>query len=205
MRKERLENFNLSEKIKEDFGRYLQDFDLTVEDLKGKAILDVGSGMVPGFVEYCLKNGITDKIYAVDRRPFGHEIESFTTDKDLEYTGLYPLGEARQLQSKKHYIQAEGQKLPFSKDTQFDFIFMRASLNDPGEISERIKEAAAYLRSGGELRIAPVWGKKTDAKGLSKAIGELGQDSFSIEWKSGVVKRESVKEEALLLVIKKKH
>src|SRR3989344_7813514 len=55
------------------FKRYLKDFDLNIEDLRDKAILDIGSGMVPDFVEYCLKNGITNKIYAVDHWSFGHD------------------------------------------------------------------------------------------------------------------------------------
>ena len=58
------------------FSRYLEDFDLKMEDLKDKAVLDVGSGMVPKFVEYCLENGITNKIYAIDHWPFGHEIKN---------------------------------------------------------------------------------------------------------------------------------
>jgi len=183
---------------------YLDDFGLTAEDLKDKAILDIGSGMVPGFVEYLLQNKVTDKAYAVDHWPFGHELESFTTDEDLEYTELYPLKEAQKLQSKKHYVQAEGQKLPFNKDTKFDLIFMRASLNDGGETQERIEEAVAYLQNGGELRIAPLWQKGPDIKALHKVADKLHKNGFSIEWKGDIVKRENVKEKALLLVIKKK-
>jgi len=205
MRKEQLKNFNLSKEVKEDFERYLQDFDFIVEDLKDRAILDVGSGMIPGFVEYLLQNKITDKVYAVDQWPFGHELESFTTDEDLENIEFYPLEKAQQMQSKKYFVQAEGQKLPFRKDAKFDFIFMRASLNDSEGISERIEEAVAYLQNGGELRIAPVWQRGPNIKELRKAADKLNKDSFSVEWKKGIVKRENVKEKALLLIIKKKH
>ena len=125
--------------------------------------------------------------------------------EDLENIEFYPLEKAQQMQSKKYFVQAEGQKLPFRKDAKFDFIFMRASLNDSEGISERIEEAVAYLQNGGELRIAPVWQRGPNIKELRKAADKLNKDSFSVEWKKGIVKRENVKEKALLLIIKKKH
>jgi len=204
MKREQLEQVYIDNEIRESFKRYLSDFNLTVEDLKDKAILDIGSGMIPGFVEYLLQNNITNKVYAVDRWPFGHDLEIVTTDGDLKYAELYPLKEAQKLQSKKHYIQAQGQKLPFNKDTKFDFIFMRASLNDLEEIPDRIEEAAAYLKNGGELRIAPIWQEKPNLKKYYEVIEKLDKNLFNIEWKENVVRRENVEYNPLLLIIKKK-
>lgn len=192
---------NLPSKQEEVFNWYLEDFGLKVENLKNKTILDVGSGMVPNFVEYCLEKGITDKAYAVDHWPFGHEIESFSTDEDLEYVERFPLEGVKHLKSKKHFIQAEGEQLPIRKGFKFDFILMRAALGQESNITALIKELVSYLRHGGELRLAPVW-EEQDGIRLRKAVDELGKNDFVVEWRENIVKRDT-KEKPHLVIIRK--
>ena len=184
----------------EVFNWYLEDLGLKIDDLRNRSILDVGGGMIPNFAEYCLKNGITEKIYTIDSNPFGHEYVSY--EGDYENPDLEPREGTEHLESKKHYIQAKGEAIPLKKDMKFDLILMRASLNEKLSITSRIDEALLHLQLGGELRIAPVFRGDFVYDELKVITNQLSQDHFEITWDDEVVKR-NVSDKVYLLIIKK--
>jgi len=167
-----------------NFNWYLEDFGLKTEDLKDKKILDIGSGTIPKFVSYCLENNITDQIYAVDRWSFGKERSFYTQEGRDQYNQSY----LDEFPARSNFIQAEGKKLPISKELKFDYIFMRASIDQEQDTDGLIHEVLSYLGSGGQLRIAPLHKDWPETSRLREILLKLSDD-FITEWRSGVVPR----------------
>ncbi len=114
------------------FKYYQEDFEITLDDLVGKRILDLACGSNPKFLNYCLDNGID--IVGLDYRP---------------QTGLKA--------QRKRYVQGNILKPPF-KDESFDLIFLRALPPRPEvPLLKMVKRATPLLKIAGFLMVAPLF------------------------------------------------
>jgi ubiquinone/menaquinone biosynthesis C-methylase UbiE len=148
--------------VSEHAERYINDFELDLEALKDKKILDIGCGDEAQFIQFCLENDI-DNIIGVDlRAPINQELAKKVKD---------------------HYAVGQIDNLPF-KPEQFDLILMRSVINPDTEleVNKVIGEAIASLTAGGKLEIYPVWREKPMFERISKAIKELDDNQYSISW-----------------------
>lgn len=171
------------EEEKEDYDLYTKDLDFAAGDLKGKKILDIGSGPRAGFMRYCLRNGITKEIYASDYR--GPD------------SGMSP-------EFRAHFFAADAENLPLAA-AKFDLLILRAAPVD-FDFDMILPRALAALKSGGELRIAPVFGDGPAEKSIQKALVKLPGGSFETSQKETQVvedKRSGEKWSRGLLIIRK--
>lgn len=118
--------------------KYLNGFNLSEEDLRGKKILDLGC-LDGEFVRACIDRGITQEAYGVD--------------KELE-------GEAKGGKYSGHFFQQKFEdNLP---DKDFDYVLSYAAISlaltkELAEMGERaIKEALSVIKDSGEVRIGPI-------------------------------------------------
>lgn len=162
----------------EHFNRYLKDFALSLEDLRGKNVLDVGADTQPDFVEYCLRNGITKDIYAMDIRPYNSDSESPAKEKFFETA-----------ESKSHFIQGDVLKMPIKID-KFDLVLMRCVPVD--EVMEKlVDEIIDKLPKGGEFRISPVFRDGPYAENMAKISAVLKARGIAVEYReAGFVESE---------------
>jgi ubiquinone/menaquinone biosynthesis C-methylase UbiE len=120
----------------------LRDLGLTLDDLAGKKVLDVGAGHAL-IGKLAKERGID--VVSVDRNP------AMWTDGQKSEIPDVP------------YIQADAENLPFP-DGQFDLVIDRAGPLDVDSIGFRknatvlIQEVMRTLKPGGELRFGPAQG-----------------------------------------------
>ncbi|MBD3244778.1 MAG: methyltransferase domain-containing protein [Candidatus Moranbacteria bacterium] len=145
---EKEHSYNENEKVKEIFGRYVQDLNLDLEQLRGKKILDLGCGGGE-FVVECIKRGITKDIYGFD----------------LELEGL-----ALNEKYKHHFRTAN-----FNDDFPFnncDYIISYGAvfLDDKENWIKILNNALKSLKDEGEIRIFPIKkaGPDSDLEGIKK-------------------------------------
>ena len=122
---------------RDEVGRYMKNMGLREEEIRGKKIIDLGTGD-GGFVKECLKRGITDEIVGVD--------------VDLEDDDRKGFEE--------HLIETD-----FTEDLpgeEYDLAVASASLPNPMDREDAdgvkliIDNILKSLKKGGELRISPV-------------------------------------------------
>ena len=114
-----------------NFSLYQEDFDINIESLRGKSVLDLGTGRDATFVKYCLKQDID--IIGLDAQNF--------------------LKKAKSELTRGHLVRGEIQNPPFVKG-KFDLILMRASGPENLSLTE-VEDILELLKSGSELKIAP--------------------------------------------------
>lgn len=122
------------------FESYLESLNLSLDDLRDKKILDVGSG-AGRFSAEAKAEGVENII---------------SLDPEL---GLQELKErAKELGATK-LVGAKAEAMPF-KDESFDLILNNFSLpmwsESPEALDQAFREELRALRPGGEIRIAPV-------------------------------------------------
>jgi len=206
------------------FKTYLEDFQITPEYLKGKRILDFGSGSGAEFANYCLKNGLTDFIVSIDRREYSREdrvksliikyllsdIDNFAEGKQHDSSvkkETIPAKKKETIPAKRTFVTAEGEALPFKPET-FDLILARASIDNPNE--NRIKiliNLINALRKNGEIRIAPFLSKYGGhillKQKFERFLNTYNDGSWEYEWKEGLVKNERLGRRDLLIIRKR--
>ena len=166
--------------------RYLADFNLELENIGAKKILDIGAGDSADFVRYCLEHGIKG-IYGLDARPLSSEASEDSPD------------------IKDHYVRGELEHLPF-KPATFDLILMRAVINPETDVNVEgaLSQTLETLSPGGELMIYPVWREKEERVKIDQALLKLDHDKFSWHWQEKEILPVQGKElHKDLLVIKK--
>ncbi len=149
------------------FDLYKNDFGLTLEDMAGKSVLDIGCGTDALFVKYCLKHNIN--IIGMDAR------EADKADREI---------------LKNHYVQGDVLNVPLEKG-KFDLIISRALFQYPYRMI--VESVLPLLKPGGILKIAPLFldtNKKT-----REEIEELikHQDSLNVEIFTNLVEMQETK------------
>lgn len=126
------ELFQEKEKIKE-IERYLNDLDITSEELMKKKVLDIGCGPSAGFVIECIEELKTKDVFGIDLRIKDELLEKYP--EKLHKSDFY-------------------KELP---EGEFDLMIARASLiaDTPDEEMMFIGKMIPHLKSGGELKIYP--------------------------------------------------
>lgn len=126
------------EQRRRSFLRYLKGLDLSVEDIKGKRILDLGCGEGE-FVKECFDKGISDQVYGLDI-----ELDL----KEMEY------------RYRAHFIDGDfEQKFPMAS---LDLVVSVGAVEAPseGKITRNplktLKLALDALKPSGEIRIYPM-------------------------------------------------
>jgi len=160
------------------FNSYIEEFNLDVDQLKDKRILDVGSGTNPIFVTQCLEKGITKYIYGIDQEAFFSEWEDYLDEGKRRY----PKEEVLKSEIKKHYIQARAENLPF-KPGSFDLILMRAVIRPETDLGKVFERVGIVLAQNGEFKIFPVFRESNERQRLDKVLQELDSNQFEFEWK----------------------
>ena len=160
------------------FNRYVEEFDIDVDDLKNKAILDIGAGSNPIFISQCLERGLTKDSYAVDQEKFFSEYDCYTE----EGKKMYPKEKATLSNTKSHYIQAKAEELPF-KPGAFDLILMRSMIRPETDLDKVFEQIKIVLRPKGEFKIFPVFRNSEERKRLDAVLSKLDSDKFEYEWK----------------------
>jgi len=130
--------------------RYLSHLGMTEEDIRGKFILDIGSGF-PGFAHECINRGIAE-VLSLDRsrRDFGLP-EKYLGSKS-EFFDITPIVIA----------QAEG--LPFSDDA-FDLVIAHASVPLLCQTKKSVSDVIeAMIRVSPDVRIVPIVIKAENAR-----------------------------------------
>lgn len=158
-----VEKNNQNIEIDNQVERYINNFELDIEILKDKKILDIGCGDEAQFIEFCLENGI-DNIIGIDLRA--------------------PINQELAKKIKDHYIIGQIDSLPFESE-QFDLVLMRSVINPETEleVNKIISEAISSLKVSGKLEIYPVWREKLMFEKINEAIKELNSDEYSIDWR----------------------
>lgn len=118
--------------VKDATFRILKNLGLTWSDLDNKKVLDVGAGTAK-LARAAKQIGSTADIYSVDE------------DEQNIWSTLPP-------ELKRKCLIASAEALPFS-DNSFDLIVNNGSIK-PNEITDEIR----ILKSGGEIRVAPIGG-----------------------------------------------
>ena len=134
------------------FDLYTKDFNLSLEDLRNKRILDAGGGSDPQFVNYLLKNNITDKAFSMDGSIFMKKTEKnlYAWDDNEELFADYV--EKRKAEEGAKYVRGVGEEMPFRADS-FDLIISRAV---PFYDLDKFYDNALYsLAPGGKLIVGP--------------------------------------------------
>lgn len=136
------------------FKRYIEGLGLNEESLRGKKILDLGSGEGE-FVKSLIEKGLTSEAYGVDA-----EIDETTIENIF----------------KGHFIKGNFEEdLPVQN---FDYIISVGAVSNSiwaGEevmnLKDIIKKSLASLKEDGEIRIYPIQeaAKETPCKGLEKS------------------------------------
>lgn len=170
------------------FRWYMNDFQLTPEDLKAKVILDLGAGDNANFAHYCKDHGLAERVYSLDRRKYlsltkGHtQLWKWKSDADRERH----ITERNKSLSKKGYVTGTGQELPF-KEGVFDLVLARAAINNPNSNLENLfSNVIRSLKGDGEFRIVPFLSKNEVQKvqDVLRAI-EHRDTSFEYRWVEG--------------------
>lgn len=169
---------------------YFEDLDISPEFLKGKKILDIGSGLnkfAKDLKEYDLDLVSIDAFYALTP---GQREEVF---KDLSPANFEDLKEdldritGENKDSK--LVGGRAESLPFV-DRAFDVVLAEYSLPNHAESFEQIRsflfEVARVLKSGGEARIYPMRLRKIHELGhgigqkIEGVFGELREQGFGV-------------------------
>jgi hypothetical protein len=114
-------------------GVILRNLDLTWDDLRGRDVLDMGSGSSE------LAEAAT--VYAPTARIFSHD-----TARKENWAGL-------PFQAKGRLVQADVEALPFA-DGSFDLVVAHGSVD-----AQQTYDAIRTLREGGQMRIYPLGGQ----------------------------------------------
>jgi SAM-dependent methyltransferase len=162
----------------EHFNRYVEDFNLDIEKLRDKVILDIGSGSNPFFVSQLLEKGITQRAYAVDKESFFAEFDNYSEDGQK----MYPKEEAEKSEVKKHYIRARAEALPF-RPNSFDLILMRAVMLPEADLKKVFDQINILLRPGGEFKFYPVFRDSEHRKQLDEILAGIDVNKLEYEWK----------------------
>lgn len=114
------------------FKEYLKDLGLSIEDLKGKNILDLGAGKA---------------LFAQKAKEYGFSVVSFDKYPELKKLSDVP------------YVKGDAYQLPFYNNA-FDLILSRAAFNtfkieQINQLRVLVSEINRVLREGGELRFGP--------------------------------------------------
>ena len=125
----------LEEEKTETYERYMEDFDLTEEDLEGKSILDLGCGEMAPFIQKLMEKDL--------------EVELKGVDIDLDEDHL-----PEELEGVVEYANFE-KEIP---GDDYDYIFAYGSIfayewRDP---ESAILNAFEKLNTGGEIKIMPI-------------------------------------------------
>jgi SAM-dependent methyltransferase len=149
---ERWEKMTVEQKRLVVFDRYLKGLDLSVESIKDKKIIDLGSGDGE-FVSECLDQGITKEVYGIDiEDPMAKEkyVENFFR---LNFAEPLPVTNA-------DYVFAYGSLSAFQEDNN---------------LKKNLGNALSSIKSGGELRIYPIHRS-------SKGSGLIGIEESYQRW-----------------------
>lgn len=147
---------NVDKKVVDRANHILSDMGLSWESLKGKKVLDAGSG--PSALAHAAS------LLGVDTQIFSTDINRNKKWKDLP-------GDI-----KNRIIQADTENLPFA-DESFDLVIDHASIGVYG-----IQEADRVLKAGGEFRMYPIGGQTLEYWYISYYLGEVkGQDPQTIQ------------------------
>lgn len=158
---------------------------LTLNDLRNKKVLDLGSGN--GELGRAAKR-LGLEVISIDKDPFiaqaedshrklieehekksGEPIEWAMSQKEIDsmYENLYAERKNAFELDIPHLVLGDAMQLPF-KDGVFDLIISHASppttwTESPGAKRQTIAELARVLRNGGELRFSPVFSYQVNA------------------------------------------
>lgn len=180
------------------FNQYINEFNLNVEELKGKKVLDIGSGNNPVFVSQCLERGITQDIYGIDLDVFFSDFEYYSE----EGRRMYPKKEVLASEAKKHYLQAKAESLPF-KLNSFDLILMRAVIYPEMDLDKVFYQVSLVLKPGAEFKIFPVFRESEERRVLDKFLSKLDRNKFEYEWQEETGEKKYYSARDLLIIRKK--
>jgi len=170
---------------------HFEDLGLKLDDLRGKKILDIGSGL----------NQLANEL-----KPLGIDIISLDPfyglsreEREAIYKSGYEDGPEKlkelldQLESENSsssLVAGRSEALPFD-DESFDLIISHYGSPFYAEDGEKVEkffsEQSRVLKSGGEARVYPTWFKEPTVEksaAQEKAIVKL-RESFNIEKKNG--------------------
>ena len=119
---------------------YESSLKINRDNLKGKKVLDIGSGTMR-FAKEALEEGI--QVYALD--PY------LKSEENINQSFMEKGG-------RKYATAARGQQLPYTNQ-QFDYIFSLYGLMwvpNQEDLELSVKEACRVLKPGGEIRIYPL-------------------------------------------------
>lgn len=176
---------NFEESKKQYIERYQEKFDIDLDQLKDDLILEIGCGQEAEFVKYCLENGL-EKVYGLDILPPDESIKK-------ELGG--------------HYIVGDINNLPF-EDESINHILMRAVFNpnDENNLIDKLPEILKKMKTGGELKVYPVW-REREMKSMIDKLSEEPNISSDYEfiWKEKDTQEVQGKtmHKDLLVIIKK--
>ncbi len=145
---ENTSEITVEQEKRKTFDRYMKGLNLSIEDLKDKIIIDLGSGDGE-FVEECLDRGISEKIYGIDEKaPYDRE----------KYAGNFFKGNFQKSLPVKEadYAVSVGAISAFAEDLDLE------------KISKNALEA---IKKGGEIRIYPIQraSEGSDLEGLKES------------------------------------
>lgn len=163
----------------EHFNRYVEEFDLDIEELKDKTVLDIGSGSNPHFVSELLEKGTTQKAYAIDQESFLSSIDNYLLE---ERQKRYLREKIHKSPAKKHYIKAKIEALPI-KPNSVDLLLMRAVIRPETDLAKVFEQINIALKARGEFKIFPVFRDSEDRKRLNEILSKLDSDEFEYEWR----------------------
>ncbi|MDO8523110.1 MAG: methyltransferase domain-containing protein [bacterium] len=166
---------------------HFEDFGLSIDDLRGKKILDIGSGLnqlANELKEDNLDITSLDPLYALS----AEEREALYEDYEDGSEELQKL--LHQLKSENRsskLVAGRSDALPFANDS-FDLIISHYGspfyAEDAEKVTQFFSELNRVLRSGGEARIYPTWLRNSDIKksaAVKKCLKDLEEGGFHIE------------------------
>ncbi|OQB10263.1 MAG: hypothetical protein BWY21_00429 [Parcubacteria group bacterium ADurb.Bin216] len=167
---------SLEEKLKNEYEKYLQDFDLEEGDIKNKRIMDIGCGNAE-FILYILENGLSEEVFGVDKNKesrldyFNYEEDDSINIKQAELLKKY---------DKRIYnINYYERDLP---QEDLDYILARASLYGNNEeainnIVDLIKRSTSHLNPSGEFKIFPI-----DKEAITQSNQRDASDEYFLDF-----------------------
>ncbi len=174
---------------------HFEDLDLNIEQLKGKKILDIGSGLnqfANELRDESLNITSLDPFYALSEE----EQKQLYRDRNYE-DGDRQLGwqidQLRRGNRASDLVAGRSEALPFQDET-FDLIISHYGspfyAEDATKIRLFFQEIKRVLKNGGEIRIYPSWIRVSNSEkntALRKSLVDLGADGFQVESKGSAL------------------
>jgi ubiquinone/menaquinone biosynthesis C-methylase UbiE len=187
MSKEYWENSFSNDSI--DFHTQLRELGLSVESLKEKSVLDIGSGGAR-FAEGAKDENINTKIISLDPK------YSLPKNLKLKITGGEDTTMKRVKEKQLPIVVGLAESLPFS-DKSFDLVIANCSVPyyqpDKNLKAKSISEIIRVLKPGGEARITMV--VKDDEDIIKDVVGKLQDCKLEINDSVLIIKRNEPKKQ----------